>query len=176
MKDKIIRKEQLRQAAYDLVDQEGFLVFSARNIAKHAGCSTQPIYSAYESLDELKKDVVVKVLDDMIHHMINYNHSNEPFYDYALGYLEFVSHHNHLFKLLHLENKLNVFFINPQVYAILKQATQITFDLNDQQSGNILKRLWLVVQGIAIQISNGQYEWYVDRQYRILKETFKAFI
>lgn len=176
MKANAVSKEQLVQAAYHLILDESYLAYSARNVAKRAGCSTQPIYYLYDSLDELKKDVVVKVLDEMVHTMINYTQTNDPFTDYALGYLYFVSQKNQLFKLLHIENRLNVFFVNQQVYAILKQATQVSFHLSDQGSSDLLKRLWLFVQGLALQISNGQYEWHAQRHEKILKDTFKPYV
>ena len=43
---KRIFREDILEAAADLVRQEGPAALSVRNIAKKLGCSTQPVYSS----------------------------------------------------------------------------------------------------------------------------------
>jgi len=62
LRSTIIAQEVIIEAAFELVRKEGFEVLSARNIAKQIGCSTQPIYWCYKSMDEIKAEVCRKAL------------------------------------------------------------------------------------------------------------------
>ena len=52
---KTITHDQILNAAYDLVVEQGFKSFTARNIAKKMNCSTQPIYLEFKNMAELKR-------------------------------------------------------------------------------------------------------------------------
>ena len=44
MRRKVYTKDQILKAAYEVISKDGFGKFTARNIAKKMGISTQPIY------------------------------------------------------------------------------------------------------------------------------------
>ena len=46
--------------AFEIVRQEGLYALSARRVAKELGCSTQPVYDAYTSMQELQDAVIEK--------------------------------------------------------------------------------------------------------------------
>ena len=54
MRRKVYTREHILKAAYELINREGFGNFTARNIAKHMGISTQPIYLEFENMQDLK--------------------------------------------------------------------------------------------------------------------------
>ena len=54
MRRKVYTKDQILKAAYDVVAKEGFKGFTARNIAKKMGISTQPIYLEFKNMEDLK--------------------------------------------------------------------------------------------------------------------------
>ncbi|WP_049218827.1 TetR/AcrR family transcriptional regulator, partial [Enterococcus avium] len=54
MRRKVYTKDQILKAAYEVVENEGFSGFTARNIAKKMGISTQPIYLEFKNMSDLK--------------------------------------------------------------------------------------------------------------------------
>ena len=54
MRRKVYTREHILKAAYELINKEGFGNFTARNIAKQMGISTQPIYLEFENMQDLK--------------------------------------------------------------------------------------------------------------------------
>ena len=52
-----VTKKALIDAAISLIRDEGFDALGVRSLALRAGCSTQPIFSNFESLEELKREV-----------------------------------------------------------------------------------------------------------------------
>ena len=50
--------ESILQAAVALVREKGVEALNARSLAAAIGCSTQPIFSNYESMEDLRDDVM----------------------------------------------------------------------------------------------------------------------
>ena len=53
-----VTKEEIVRAATDLVRAEGMECLNARRIASALGCSTQPIFSNFGSMEELRAAVI----------------------------------------------------------------------------------------------------------------------
>ena len=51
---KKVSKEKIIDAAVEVLRDGGFSAINARSVAKKLGCSTQPIYLSFQSMDELK--------------------------------------------------------------------------------------------------------------------------
>ena len=61
MPRKRIFREDILNAAVGLVREEGPAALSVRNIAKKLGCSTQPVYSEFESMEALREELTASV-------------------------------------------------------------------------------------------------------------------
>lgn len=57
-----VQRSHIIDGAYQLIIDEGFKKFHARNIAQHIACSTQPIYREFANLAELKSVLTTRVL------------------------------------------------------------------------------------------------------------------
>ena len=55
-----ISKQMILEGAFELVRQQGIEMLTARKLAAHIGCSTQPIFRVYSNMEELEKEVFVK--------------------------------------------------------------------------------------------------------------------
>ena len=53
-----VTKEEIVRAALDLVRQSGAAALNARAVANRLGCSTQPVFSNYATMEELRQDVL----------------------------------------------------------------------------------------------------------------------
>ncbi|MDE6710288.1 MAG: TetR family transcriptional regulator [Oscillospiraceae bacterium] len=53
-----VEKEDIIQAAADIVRENGIAALNARAVAAKLGVSTQPIFSNYSTMEELKGDVL----------------------------------------------------------------------------------------------------------------------
>ena len=57
----IIDKNNVMEAAIQLVREKGMDSINARSLAKILGCSTRPLFRIYPNMNELKKDVKVEL-------------------------------------------------------------------------------------------------------------------
>ena len=53
-----VSKEQIIDAAVEVLRDDGFSAINARSVAKKLGCSTQPIYFSFKNMDELKAELI----------------------------------------------------------------------------------------------------------------------
>ena len=53
-------KDEIISAAFAIVKEEGFCNLNARAIAKKLGVSTQPIFSNFKNMEDLKMEIVKK--------------------------------------------------------------------------------------------------------------------
>jgi len=53
-----VSKEQIIDAAVEVLRDDGFSAINARSVAKKLGCSTQPIYFSFKNMDELKAALI----------------------------------------------------------------------------------------------------------------------
>lgn len=57
-----VQRSHIIDGAYQLIIDQGFKKFHARNIAQHISCSTQPIYREFSNLAELKSVLTNRIL------------------------------------------------------------------------------------------------------------------
>ena len=58
-------KEMIIEAGYSIADKEGIGQVNCRAIAKKLGCSTQPVFSRFPNMDELKEAVFKYACDKL---------------------------------------------------------------------------------------------------------------
>jgi AcrR family transcriptional regulator len=98
-----ITKDMIFNAAFKLVREQGLEILTARSIAQKLNCSTQPIYSLYENMEEIKEAVFSHAVDFALRYMEQYkDEKNEPAMNLAVGCLLFARDERQLFKALFL--------------------------------------------------------------------------
>ena len=58
-----VSKEQIIDAAVEVLRDDGFSAINARSVAKKLGCSTQPIYFSFKNMDELKAALTQRAIE-----------------------------------------------------------------------------------------------------------------
>lgn len=101
-----INKEMIISSSYEFARKNGIEEFNARNIAKYIKCSTQPIYSCFTSIDELKQVVKAKALDKYHEYILEGLKDKKPFKGSGLAYIKFAREESNLFKLIFMD-KIN---------------------------------------------------------------------
>lgn len=99
-------QDQILQTAFELVRKEGLHALSARKIAQELTCSTNPIYRAFQSMQELETAVIQKAKEYAIHYLLQGDMTEEPFLNIGLQYFRFARNEPELFKLMFLEGRL----------------------------------------------------------------------
>ena len=101
-----ITKKMILNTVLDITRETGFETVNARSIAGKLQCSTRPIFTCYENMDELKKDFLdfaYKFYEQYVSDYSNYTNVNSVLV-LPLSYIEFARKETHLFKLLFIND------------------------------------------------------------------------
>ena len=169
-----ITKEIIVDSAFEIVRKEGFQSLSARNISKRIGCSTQPIYWAYKNMEDLKQDVITKMVTCLNGVIGNYRKTGKPFLDYGLGYIYAAYTEPTLFKAIYADNilELTMTDIIPAntMLEIMRQDTCAT-GLSDDELMETAVKTWVFAHGLASLIVSGIIV-YDESKIEMILETF----
>ena len=146
-----ITKEQIITAAVRLVREKGYEALNARTLAAALSCSTQPIFSNYTSMEELRGDLLVaaaKVYEEIAESEAN-RHIYPPYKASGMAYIRFASEERELFRLLFMrprtENEItkeSELFVN--VVREAEESTGLSF-----RAETFHFEMWAFVHGIA---------------------------
>lgn len=148
-----VTKEDIITASINMVREKGAESLNARAIATYMGCSTQPIFSNYASMEELKQDVMkntYKIYLDFLKREMDSN-KYPPYKATGMGYIRFAKEEKELFKMLFMRDRS-------------KELVEDDFDESTQTSIAIMQKnlglshekakqfhleMWIYVHGIA---------------------------
>ncbi|EPH99615.1 MULTISPECIES: TetR/AcrR family transcriptional regulator [unclassified Enterococcus] len=155
---KTITKDQILDAAYEVVATEGFSRFTARNIANKMKCSTQPIYLEFKNMDDLKHALFEKIYAYLSEEIFPKVHTGRKVIDLAFNYIRFANHEKRLYRALYLEEygggkEMQDFSYDYFMNAV--KADPDYADLSDEALQSLHTGTWIVATGIAALMSSG---------------------
>lgn len=100
---KKITKNMIVDAALEIFRAEGFEAVTSRRIALRLGCSTQPIYFEYKNMDELKDDIIKKVVEqlDSLFGSVAGDSDEFVYRSYGLAFLKFAQNDSFVFRQIY---------------------------------------------------------------------------
>ena len=102
-----ITKEDIIQTSIELIKKEGDGAINARSIAAALGCSTQPIFSNFASMEDLRAAVIVAAYESYLEFLRREAESGKyPQYKaFGMAYIRFSKEEKELFKLLFMRDR-----------------------------------------------------------------------
>ncbi|MCR5594979.1 MAG: TetR/AcrR family transcriptional regulator [Lachnospiraceae bacterium] len=174
-----ITKENLIDASVSLLKREGQAALTARKLAKEAGCSTQPIFRAYQNMEELYADVfgvAAKIFSD---HCASYpNDSNVPFVNLGLAYISFAQNNKELFRLLFLsDNRYGrslVELLNGET-DFLKAQISLAKEQGCKDPQGLFMKMWMLIHGSACMSLTDDYDLDIYATRSLLEDAERVF-
>ena len=155
---KEIGKKKILNIAYKMVAKDGVESLTARNIAKAGHFSTQPLYLEFESMDELRNEVLRQIADNLRSNILQKQYTSEPMVDMDLAYIEFAEQHENLFRAMFVDGKFGSKVISDTLIELgvakFKEQYSDT-DHTNEKIKNIVIANWITTIGMASLIVNG---------------------
>ena len=104
MRRKVYTKRTYFEGRVWLINKEGFGNFTARNIAKQMGISTQPIYLEFENMQDLKNTLVEAVFKDLSENVFPVERTGDKVIDLGLNYIHFAQEKHNLYIALFVDD------------------------------------------------------------------------
>jgi AcrR family transcriptional regulator len=172
-----VTEEAILDAALELTRDKGIASVNARDVAKMLGCSIQPVFRNFQSMDNLKKDLYKKaenIYDDYINRgMVGHS---IPFLGLGMAYIDFAKKEKNLFKLLFMSDEFKGRSIigmikdeeNQSIVEMVSRMTGLCRDKAEQ----LFMDIWLLTHGIASLVATNDLEVSEEKISKILKDSF----
>ncbi len=149
----IVTRSQVLEAGFQVVRSEGLSALSARRVAQELGCSTQPVYRIYESMGELKDEVLDRSLQLALDYILSGNEEGPAFLQVGLGSLRFAQAEPELFKAVSLGGPVLAAIQQgkppPDLVLQRMRCDPQLADLTEGQLTRIHTLLWFFSQGLT---------------------------
>jgi AcrR family transcriptional regulator len=153
-----VTKEDIVNTAVTIVRNSGEQAINARIIASALNCSTQPIFSNFASMQELRLAVVEKA-DQLCREYVQREVESGKFPPYkasGMAYIRFAEEEKELFKLLYMRDRTNEIIpesseLGDQMESIVQSNT----GLNKENAKLFQLEMWAYVHGIATMAATG---------------------
>lgn len=133
---------------------------NARGIAARLECSTQPVFSNFENMDELKNAVLKKCEEIYMQFTENEIKKNDyPIYKImGMAYIEFAKREKELFKLLFMRKVNDDSQNNSGLFDVGVEFVQKNLGLSGDDAKLFHLEMWSFVHGIASMHATGYFE------------------
>lgn len=152
-----ISKEMILNTVLELTRESGFEIVNARSIANRLQCSTRPIFTCYENMEELKKEFLVFAYEYYEQYVADYRTVSKvgSLLVLPLSYIEFAREETHLFRLLFIKDMdLNMTDATEFYYEIGNEEKARSFSetvgIGLERAKVIFLDLFLYTHGIAV--------------------------
>ena len=172
-KAKITEKEIIN-AAVQLVREQGSGSLNARALANCLGCSTQPIFSNFASMEEVLSAVITSA-NELYNAYLKEEISGDKYPPYkasGMGYIRFAREEKELFKLLFMRDRsyepATLDLKRDPVIEITQKATGYSYE----KAERFHLEMWVVVHGIASMIATNYLDWDMEMASGVLTDMY----
>lgn len=177
-----ITRESLLDSALGLVREQGMEAINARNLATRLGCSTQPIFSHFATMEDVRAAVYQEA--EQLYNtvmMTSMQAGGEDFLGMGMAYILFARTEPQLFQLLFMSSAIVQGDLtemagstqgDDEVIAFLSSRT----GLSSSECQRLYTALWFTVHGIASLLATNGCSIDDLEARTILRHTFKGLI
>ena len=176
-----ITKQMILDGAFNLLREEGAEMLTARRLASHIGCSTQPIFRVYANMDELNKEVFAKAKAYYEDYCVSFKRESDiPFIDLAMCYIQFAKEDLNLFRLLFLskhdeENTMYDLINGNENGFVIRELRRIK-NLDMNKAGDIFMKIFVFMHGMACMAICGELDLSKEEVLPTLTDAIKGFL
>ncbi|NJJ36474.1 TetR/AcrR family transcriptional regulator [Clostridioides difficile] len=178
-----ITKKMILNIVLEITRETGFETVNARSIANKLQCSTRPIFTCYENMDELKNEFLAFAYEYYKQYVTNYSNSVNvsPYLILPLSYIEFAQEEIHLFKLLFINDMdLNMTEAKDFYNEIDNEKRARDFSeiigIELERAKVIFLDLFLYTHGIAVLVATKKLTLDRNSAEKMIRKILSAFI
>lgn len=177
-KERITRKE-IAAVAFRMARKEGMEEVTARKLADAAGCSTQPIFRAYQNMEEVQAEVLEQAVVFFDEFYDSYPKSQAtPFVNLGLAYISFAQKERNLFRVMFLSGDRNgkslYELLNGKNGNVLREIGRAKAEGCRDPQGLFMK-MWIFIHGAACMAVTEDYDLGITETVGQLVDAYRAF-
>lgn len=158
-------KQEMVEAALRVVRAKGADGLTAKTMADELGTSTQPIFTAFGSMDGVRQEVyaaAMQVYDGYANAGLN---ENIPFLGAGMQYIRFAREEPELYRLLFLSQarEYSAMKSMQHLQALVRPTLMAIYHISAEEADLYFRDLWFVVHSLSTLIVTGDCP-YSDRE------------
>lgn len=149
-------KEEMVNAAIELICEKGYDSLTARELGKQLGSSSCPIFTLFKDMDELKAEVKQKSVEVFNEYMKVAENFTPAYKKRGMQWVKFATEQPRLFRLLFMqETDGNVNFDEAQKIIPFGKQNDIDIIVRDygateEQAEHLFKQMWTFCYGLCV--------------------------
>lgn len=154
-------KEMILQAADKIMRRDGFETVNARSLAKELGCSTQPIYSWFNKMEELKTEMYTTVTNQFMA-TVNMKKDDDDFLNYATRvFIMTAKNDSHLFRFIYNSHNfdgksLDELLSEYETNQLICERLTKDYSLSEKQGRTAFYKIWFFIYGISTMLASNK--------------------
>lgn len=174
-----ITKEMILEAAFKITRDSGFENVNARSIASVIGCSTQPIFSRYENMNDLKNELHVYAGNYFNEYALGKMQGENAFQNLGIAYVNFAKNDSNLFRLLFMSELMglndfsDMYSDADNVEVAIGLSKNLGISLEDAQK--LYMKVWIFNHGIASMVATKSIKLRDGEAEKMMSDAYLAF-
>ncbi len=172
-----ITKEKIINAAVEIVRRDGASAVNARMIAKELNCSTQPVFSNFATMEELRVSIV-SAANALYREYTEREIASRKYPIYkatGMAYIRFAREEKELFKLLFMRDRSSENIAEDtedsnRLYTLVESNTGVS----DDAAKLFHLEMWAYVHGIAAMTATDYLELDTELISEMLTDAFQG--
>lgn len=170
-----ITKSEIIDTALNLVRKSGEQAINARSIANELKCSTQPVFSNFATMDDLRM-AVKDAANALYQSYLTADMASGRFPPYkasGMAYIRFAREERELFKFLFMrDRRQEVIAEDRESIRPLLQIIQNNLCIDEDSAAMFHLEMWIYVHGIATMIATCYLNWDEDVVSKMLTDAY----
>lgn len=176
-----ITRERLLEAAFEITRREGFHTVTARSVANTAGCSIQPVFSQFATMELLRQATFDYACKRFMEEIMEYKDRPDFLACTSRWVLKLAREEPNLFYLLYLSDSFqgqNLWNVMMEYESNRKAALalQKTYHLKEEECRDIFLRGYLLLHGIATMIATNKMDFTEEQAAAMVKRTIEDMV
>ena len=177
-------KEEIVKAALNIVRADGFEALTARALGEKLGSSARPIFTVFQSMDEVQQETIVKIRRIYADYVNDGLSQTEvpAFKGVGEQYIRFAITEPKLFQILFMTEqpqKPDVTKVLPIIddnYSKIRSSIQKCYSLDRPDAEWLYRHLWIYTHGIAVLCATNMCIFTSEQIGKMLTEVCTAIL
>lgn len=175
-------KDEIIETALNIVRKEGFDALTTRGLGEKLGSSARPIFTVFQSMDEVQQEVMRAARDMYDRYVENALSEERPytqrFKSVGAQYIRFAVTEPKLFQFLFMREKecppdfKGILPIIDRNYEMILASVRDDYGMNEVSAQRFYQHLWIYTHGIASLCATGMCRFTGEEISEMMTEVF----
>lgn len=176
-----ITKEMLLTHAFQIAKEQGIDAVTSRSVAAAAGCSIQPVFSHFSTMEELRQATFRYASEKLMQEILQHQGELDFMRRTAYWFLDMARSGTNLFKALYLSNN----YSGTNLWTVVMEwddgkrmisGWAKKYQISDEVCKDIFMRSFFLLYGIATMVATGQMDITNEAAYDMLARTTREMV